>query len=259
MAIIASCSADAEGNWPEGAWINIEAVYDGTEPYEYSYTNAEGAVISGTGERNRVVGWKPQVSPNHVLCHTHVGLVLSLGEDNGYDDSDFWAIVWDPQKGQTERITYASTRGWTYDLGASIDATDEVKAAYAAKQAYDRRRWIICDRRGASKMRAEYARKFGVRMSAIRRLEAAYGRLNPVRIASAPSYYNAQSRALSISFGLSREPEQIDRVLQLGESFVANRLRNAFKKKLAEQVVAWLKDPSPQYATPLSKKQVQYV
>ena len=64
---------------------------------------------------------------------THKGLVLSLGEYNGRDDSDFYAVVWNEETGHTERIVYASTRGWTYPNGAAVDATDEVKAKYAAR------------------------------------------------------------------------------------------------------------------------------
>jgi hypothetical protein len=66
---------------------------------------------------------------------THVGLVLSLGENNGYDDSDFYAIVWNPELGATERIEYATTRGWTYPNSAWVDATPEVQAAYEAYRA----------------------------------------------------------------------------------------------------------------------------
>jgi len=63
---------------------------------------------------------------------THHGLVLSLFERNGYDDSDFCAVVWNPEKAACETITYASTRGWTYANGATIDATPEVVAAARA-------------------------------------------------------------------------------------------------------------------------------
>lgn len=64
---------------------------------------------------------------------THQGLVLSTGEMNGYDDSDFYAVVWNEAAGHTERVTYASTRGWTYPNNATVDATEEVKAKYAAR------------------------------------------------------------------------------------------------------------------------------
>lgn len=63
---------------------------------------------------------------------THVGLVLELREFNGRDDSDFYAVVWNPETGRPGRVEYASTRGWTYPNGASVDATPEVKAAYEA-------------------------------------------------------------------------------------------------------------------------------
>lgn len=61
---------------------------------------------------------------------SHIGVVLETGEENGYNDSDFYAIVWNDEKGCTERVTYASTRGWTYPNGASVDATPEVVAKW---------------------------------------------------------------------------------------------------------------------------------
>lgn len=63
---------------------------------------------------------------------THQGLVLSLGERNWHDDSDFYATVWNPETNAPEKITYATTRGWTYPNHASVDATPEVRAAYEA-------------------------------------------------------------------------------------------------------------------------------
>lgn len=63
---------------------------------------------------------------------THEGLVLELGENNHYDDSDFYAVVWNPEKGETEKVYYASTRFPTYHNSASRDATPEVLGAYEA-------------------------------------------------------------------------------------------------------------------------------
>lgn len=60
------------------------------------------------------------------------GCVLAAGEHNYYDDSDFYAVVWDDAKNGPREVEYASTRGWTYANSATMDATDEVKAAYAA-------------------------------------------------------------------------------------------------------------------------------
>lgn len=77
--------------------------------------------------------WSKSTGQEIWMETTHVGLVLSTGEYNGYDDSDFYAVVWNEEAGHTERVTYASTRGWTYPNGAAVDATAEVQAKYAAR------------------------------------------------------------------------------------------------------------------------------
>lgn len=73
------------------------------------------------------------------MATSHEGLVLSTGEHNWHDDSDFYAIVWDEAAGEPTKIIYASTRGWTYPNGASVDATPEIRAKaqawYAARAA----------------------------------------------------------------------------------------------------------------------------
>lgn len=76
-----------------------------------------------------VITW-PGVKDPIFMETSHVGLVLGVEERNGYDDSDFYAIVWDPVKGCPDRIEYATTRGWTYPNHASVDASPDVKAAY---------------------------------------------------------------------------------------------------------------------------------
>lgn len=54
------------------------------------------------------------------------GKVVDTFEENGYDDSDFIALVWDDEIGATRKVCYASTRSWTYHNGVSVDATPEV-------------------------------------------------------------------------------------------------------------------------------------
>ncbi|GAA1838828.1 hypothetical protein GCM10009772_15670 [Pseudonocardia alni subsp. carboxydivorans] len=61
---------------------------------------------------------------------SHVGAVLETYEHNGYDDSDFIAVVWDGE--QISAREYASTRGWTYHNGAEVDATEQVRATALA-------------------------------------------------------------------------------------------------------------------------------
>jgi hypothetical protein len=56
---------------------------------------------------------------------SYKGAVLTTREENGYDDSDFYAVVWDEAEGRTKRVDYNTTRfagGGTAD----IDATPEV-------------------------------------------------------------------------------------------------------------------------------------
>lgn len=60
---------------------------------------------------------------------TYEGATFGTYEHNGYNDSDFFAVVWDAEAGATRAVEYATTRGWTYANGATVDATDEVKAA----------------------------------------------------------------------------------------------------------------------------------
>lgn len=66
---------------------------------------------------------------------SHHGLVLALIEENRYDDSDFFALVWNRSLGAPERVQYATTRFWSGASGASVDATDEVRAAWEAYRA----------------------------------------------------------------------------------------------------------------------------
>lgn len=70
---------------------------------------------------------------------SYEGAVLAVYEANGYDDSDFYAVVWDAQAGCVRDVEYATTRGWTYHNGAAVDATAQVREA--AMDWY-RVRWI---------------------------------------------------------------------------------------------------------------------
>lgn len=115
MAITTMCNKDATGAFLDDYWTNR----DGTNP-------------------NHREIW---------MQTTHVGLVISLGEVNGSSDSDFYAIVWNPEKRCEERVEYASTRGWTYPNRASVDLTPE--------HAADRAEWLEERRQAAIKRQAE--------------------------------------------------------------------------------------------------------
>lgn len=68
-------------------------------------------------------GW-PDVVGRHEV--TYEGKVLATRERNFHDDSDFYALVWDDETGTIKEVEYATTRGWTYANGASVDATPDV-------------------------------------------------------------------------------------------------------------------------------------
>jgi hypothetical protein len=66
------------------------------------------------------------------MRETHKGIVLYTYERNGYDDSDFYAVVWNEEKNEPESVEYASTRGWCYPNYAKEDTTPEILAKYEA-------------------------------------------------------------------------------------------------------------------------------
>lgn len=59
---------------------------------------------------------------------TFAGCVLATGEVNGYDDSDFYALVLDRGAKAIRRVTYASTRYASDGCSARVDATPAVLA-----------------------------------------------------------------------------------------------------------------------------------
>lgn len=57
---------------------------------------------------------------------TYVGRVLETYEENGYNDSDFYAIVWDDETNSLIHKQFATTRFYSTGYGAKIDATPEI-------------------------------------------------------------------------------------------------------------------------------------
>ncbi len=136
MAITTMCSKTDEGAFEvtdfsghEKGRVTHECSLRGTVDFS-------GALTDGCVKGDSSNGWRGcRVFDSLWMRTTHKGLVLSLGERNGYDDSDFYAIVWDEAEGQTKQVPYATTRGWTYPNWAGVDATPEVLAAYGAWKA----------------------------------------------------------------------------------------------------------------------------
>ncbi len=182
-------------------------------------TYPEGAHTVLDSWDNKVVVWEE-----------YVGKVISTYERNGYHDSDFYAVVWDDAAQQPKSIVFASTRGWSYPAyGSSEDATPEVLAAY---QAWDKKRNEEI-RRDGRRRQAKALAKFRKECQ-----QAVPGR--GYRLTALRKVYTT---------------DNLDRVLHL----FSPRIRNAFKIKLREQVVAWANDPAPKYWSPLSLKQLAYI
>ena len=164
---------------------------------------------------------------------SHIGLCLKDFERNGYDDSDFMMIVWDPIAHEPKTICFASTRGWSYPCYASAeDATPEVRAEYKQYLEGLERVYDIQDRAKKAKELAAYranlrriAREFGV----------PYQRLLKARKMLGTDLTN--------------------RLLTLFNP----RIRSGFKKSLREQVIAWFREATPKYARPLSARQMECV
>ena len=57
---------------------------------------------------------------------SYVGRVLETYEENGYNDSDFYAVVWDDETESIIHKQYATTRFYSNGYGAKIDATPEI-------------------------------------------------------------------------------------------------------------------------------------
>lgn len=165
----------------------------------------------------------------YFLYETHKGLCLKDYENNGYHDSDFYMLVWNKEKAAPESILFASTRGWSYPCyGSKPDATPEIRAEYAAWQ-----------------QRQETAQRLSQRRAKAVALCALRAQMREIAKEAPGAYF----RLLK----LRRAYCQDDFARLLG--LFSSRIRSAFKRKLREQVAAWLRDPAPRYSTPLSRKQ----
>jgi hypothetical protein len=95
------------------------AIFHCTNPFAGKEQGYDPNKYSHNSELNAL-----HVAESHEESWT--GCVLALGEHNYYDDSDFYALVWDEEKGNVHEVQYATTRGWTYHNTAKVDATPEV-------------------------------------------------------------------------------------------------------------------------------------
>jgi hypothetical protein len=173
--------------------------------------------------------------PGYVIYirETHVGFTLSLHERNGHDDSDFYAYVWNPTSQRVETVEYATTRGWSYPCyHAVVDATPEVRALAEAYQ------------RQANAERLRLYREHVARQDA--RIAEELGLPGPDEVAKLRAALGADEMRTSARW------EEAQRLLR---TQAHGNFRSPFRASLASQILAWLRDPSPQYPHPLSSRQ----
>ena len=164
---------------------------------------------------------------------SHNGLCIRDFERNGYDDSDWFMIVWNEERHEPETILFASTRGWSYPCyGSRPDANTETLAAYAQYQDAESRLFAmrdfkskiaaLCEFRDTAKIIAHAA---GVPVGKVLKLRKVLGK------------------------------EKIENLA----SFFGPRVRSNFKINLRTQLVNWLNDSAPKYPTPFSRKQLEWI
>jgi len=175
--------------------------------------------------------WSSETSDIY-LHERYEGRVIALREINGYNDSDFYATVWDDETEKPKRIEYASTRGWSYPNHATfVDATDEVIEKYNEYMAHQNRlsrvRHKLSDRR---KLREDRIAT-GLTVKLIRRLD----------------------------FRLGHSNDHYEVCIKLLRTRHNNSFRSDFRRNLAEQLHTWLTDDEPKFTSPFSRKQWMYI
>ncbi len=166
-----------------------------------------------------------------VLYTTHHGLCIRDYEQNGYNDSDWFMVVWNPEEKKPETILFASTRGWTYPCYASAaDATPEVMAEYEAYQEAVKQRHLSLKRKARAKA-----------------LRAVHTNLRKVLTGQGAIRLQALRHTLG--------EKTVENLVWL----LTAKIRSSFKKSLRDQVILWTQDPAPRYPTPLSRKQLGYL
>jgi hypothetical protein len=96
-------------------------------PIVHMAFKAEDVPAGAENVRDASAQWKIPIW----LYDTHQGFCLQDREENGRDDSDFYMVVWNPDKKEPEKKYFGTTRSWSYPtLASHVDATPEVRAAY---------------------------------------------------------------------------------------------------------------------------------
>ena len=168
------------------------------------------------------------IGETYWLAVSYRGCVLETRERNYYDDSDFYAVVWDEEKGCVREVDYATTRAWTYRNFARVDATDDVRAKAKA--------WA----------RAE-----------LERLDAIEAERRAKENAALMRECDLTEEQLSDLRDTVRQPDFFDGCVALLRTLAANRFRSKFRRSLAEQLRTWLETAPDKrrFPSPFSQRQ----
>jgi hypothetical protein len=243
VAIINMISNNAE-TFPEGAYAPI-----GDSGYNTKADRAKWIAQVRNGE--------PVYGPI-ILYTSHHGLCIRDYERNGYDDSDFHMIVWNEEKGVTEDICFASTRGWSYPCyGSYVDATPEVLAKYEAWKAETAEKARTAAIEEEARNDIKLAEKLGLSGPAqAKKLRDVFG-MRRIYDQETTHWLLFNERNAVASYGLVRPAtEEFVAIFKL---LSTKKFRSDFRAQMAQQVRAWLEDTNPRYAKPLSPKQMRYV
>lgn len=235
-------------DWPDGSHIEIEdwrnprtrycpgfvaavAAAPGSRDYAFRcyrsmQDHEEGCNVRGCTRFGPVPVEERRFEPKNLDVHYSFahGRVLRTWERNGYDDSDFYATIWNDEKGRPEEVQYDTTR-FGGGGGATVDATDEVKARYADWQAEQARLHREAQEAAIEARRVALLEDSGMDEEPFMRLYGACGR------------------------------GYIDAAVALLRTRKHNRFRSKFRASLAEQVWTWAHDPAPRFKSPLSARQ----
>ena len=147
-------------------------------------------------------------------------------------DGDFCnnMLVWNPESKTVSQELVYDSRG--FSSVHEVDATPEVKQEYADYLAAIAAKRVAIVRQNKLERLVEFRAQ-------CKRLGVAYG-FKAFRLLALRNRYN---------------PADYQNILDLLEK----NIRSGFKKSLRQQLVNWLADENPNYATPLSPKQVSYL
>lgn len=159
-------------------------------------------------------------------------LIQSLGERNGYHDSDWYVLLWDVEKQAPRSQLCATTACGGGDMWyCPYGLTDLLPEHAEAYRAWSRRR--------------EIQKRWDER----RRHIARAGELGLTR--------REYARLRQVEFARFRNDEKGAEALYLLEQLLGTKnFRSSFRKSLADQVRAWVREESPKFRVPLSPKQM---